>query len=121
MECEVANMAVYSSGWACPCHAKIARAPLKEAGTHGNDYARTTNDKDDASTGPSPVTLYWQHALTEARPAWFSATIATHVWQHGNDLSRKKSGCRAVPPGTCALRPGGTPAQFLESQRVPGQ
>src|SRR5256886_6235119 len=57
--------------------------------TNGDDCARTAYDKDDASTGTSPVTLRRQPALVETRPAWLYATTATHIWQHGNDIYGK--------------------------------
>src|SRR5260221_11311846 len=94
---------------------------LEETGTHGDDCARTANDKDDAPTRPAPVTLYWPSSLVETRSAWLSAAITTHVWQHGHNLYRKESGCPALPPGTRALRPGGTPAQFLEWRSAPAE
>src|SRR5438105_1226479 len=89
--------------------------------TNGDDYARSSYYENNASTGSPPITLYWQSSLIETGSAWLYATTATHVWQYGNNLHRKESGCAIVPPRARALCTGRAPAQFLESWRTPGQ
>src|SRR5437763_15159231 len=89
--------------------------------TNGDNYAGSSYHKNNASTGSPAITLYWQSSFIETGSTWLFSAAATHVWQYGNNLHRKESGCAIVPPRTCALCTGRTPAQLLESWRAPGR